>query len=283
MVTYLTPSYVVLNGLVLSATEDSGVEWLTEKLEGWEGAPAPTGKPEQNVRGDGTWSGEQYVGGRSVAASGWVSAPTAALLEDAISRLNAACSLDDVPMHVIEQSGRARNARVHRSGEVIVQTSDLEALWSIQVYADDPRKLHDAVSATTALPQSSGGLTFPVTFPLSFDATTNHGQVTLSNPGNEVGPVTIRIDGPCAGPVIRHENSGRTLVFASSLVLGSGEFLLIDMDARTVLANGQSNRRGYVYSAGWSFFEPGDNTWSFTAASYNAASRMTVTAYPADK
>lgn len=124
------------------------------------------------------------------------------------------------------------------------------------------------------------GITIPAAG-ITIDADTVTGQVNLTNPGNESGPVTLRIDGPCQGPVVTHLSTGSALVFSSSLVLQAGEFLIVDMDARTALANGTANRAGYITSRGWSAFDPGDNTWAFTAAQYNAASQLTVTAVPA--
>lgn len=124
-------------------------------------------------------------------------------------------------------------------------------------------------------------LTGALTVPFRINAKTVTGQVSLNNPGNESGSVVIRIDGPCAGPVVTHVSTGNALVFSSSLVLRAGEFLIIDMDARTAMANGQSNRAGYITSRGWSAFDPGQNTWAFSAASYNSASQLTVTAVPA--
>lgn len=124
-------------------------------------------------------------------------------------------------------------------------------------------------------------LTGALTVPFRINAKTVTGQVSLNNPGNESGSVVIRIDGPCAGPVVTHVSTGNALVFSSSLVLRAGEFLVIDMDARTAMANGQSNRAGYITSRGWSAFDPGPNTWAFSAASYNSASQLTVTAVPA--
>lgn len=124
-------------------------------------------------------------------------------------------------------------------------------------------------------------LTGKLTVPFRINATTVTGQVSLTNPGNESGPVVIRIDGPCTGPVVTHVSTGNALVFSSSLVLQDGEFLLVDMDARTALANGQSNRAGYITSRGWSSFDPGQNTWSFSAARYNSRSQLSVAAVPA--
>jgi hypothetical protein len=119
------------------------------------------------------------------------------------------------------------------------------------------------------------------TVPFIIDAKTITGQVSLTNPGNESGTVVLRIEGPCVGPVVTHVSTGNAIVFSSSLVLREGEFLEIDMDARTALANGQSNRAGYITSRGWSAFDPGRNTWAFSAAQYNSQSQLSVTAVPA--
>lgn len=119
--------------------------------------------------------------------------------------------------------------------------------------------------------------------PFTIDAVTVTGQVSLENPGNETGPVRLRIDGPCRGPVVTHVSTGAQLVFASSLVLGAGEWIDVDMEARTVLANGQASRAPWITSRGWSGFTPGLNTWSFTAAAFDPGARLTVVATPAWK
>ncbi|WP_350347265.1 hypothetical protein ABIQ69_11550 [Agromyces sp. G08B096] len=263
--------------------DEFGVRWRLTSFDGWDGSPAPTLDVVQNPRGAGGSAGEGFFTPRYLAPRGQIIAPTAELLNDAVDRLNDAVALDDRPF-TVAQAGKERWLNVRRADEVRApKLNDRIAEYAFQVVALDGRKLHGEMSGTTALPSSVGGLTVPFTVPFIIDATQVSGQVSLTNPGNEVGPVKVRIDGPCVGPVVTHVSSGRSLVFASSLVLGAGEWLEIDMDARTVLANGQSNRRMYVYSAGWSFFEPGDNTWAFTAASFDPAPRMTVTAIPADK
>lgn len=137
--------------------------------------------------------------------------------------------------------------------------------------------------ATDQYLASSSPVTGGLTVGFTVDATTVTGQVSLVNPGNEPGPVRLRIDGPCVGPVITHVSTGAQLVFSSSLVLRAGEWLEVDMESRTVLANGQSSRAGWITSRGWSQFDPGRNTWSFTAASFTSAARLTVTATPSWK
>jgi hypothetical protein len=276
------PSYVNVGGINLTSIEDSGVQWLMSDFTGWDGTPGGTLAPKQKTRAAGAWGGLSYAKARTLVATGTCVAPTAALASDALDRLNNACSLDDTIMTVSE-SGRLRSCTVRRDGDILPKRIGPTAFdWSVQFVAVDPRKFGTPLTGSTLLPSSSGGLTVPFTVPFAINSTVVSGQVNLFNPGNETGPVTMRIDGPCVGPVITHVGSGLRLVFSASLTLGAGEFLLIDMEAQTVMAQGQSSRANWITSRGWSGFEPGNNTWAFTAASATTA-RLTVTATPADK
>lgn len=137
----------------------------------------------------------------------------------------------------------------------------------------------DGTPATTTYVNALS-LTGALTIPFTIGATVESGQVALNNPGNTSGPAVIRIDGPCVGPVVTHSETGRSLVFSDAMALGAGEYLLIDMEAHTVLANGQASRDGYITKRGWSVLRPGDNTWAFTARQFNSQARLTVTAVP---
>lgn len=280
------PGQIVIDmgGIPLGRVDEFGVDWAIDAdgLEGW-GATGSTRETVQNVRSQGGWSGEGFPTARVMAVRGRAYAPTPEDARAALDRIGHEASIDDFEF-TVHEPGLSRTVVAHRTRDVqhVWQMPTVIA-WAVNLTADDSRKLHAAVSGSTRLPSVTGGLTVPFTVPYSIAATQVSGQVSLTNPGNTTGPVKLRIDGPCSGPVVTHVNSGKSLVFASSLVLGAGEWLDIDMDARTVYANGQANRRMYVTSAGWSGFEPGDNTWSFTAAAYNAASLLTVTANPADK
>lgn len=272
----------LLGALNVTAVDAFGVQWTSAQLSGW-AKPASTLSPIQKPRSSGAWAGAAYAAGRHLVMSGLIIAPDQDSLTDAVDRLLSAASLESFVLTVTEGS-RTRTMNVRQEDEVISEyITNVIASWSVQLFAPDPRKLGAALSGSTLLPVTTGGITVPLTVPYTINSTVVAGQVTLTNPGNEEGPVTMRIDGPCTGPVITHIGSGFALVFSSSLVLNAGEFLLIDMEARTVLANGQSSRSGYITSRGWSQFDPGVNVWSFTATGYNTASMLTVTATPAWK
>jgi hypothetical protein len=281
--TIIAQSYATIGGLTLSGREDSGVEFILQTVEGWGGADT-TISPVQKPRQAGAWAGYSYEVARSIVLTGTTYALDAGSASDALDRLIAACTLDATVLTVVE-SGRSRWVSVRRDGAVVpVWISSTAFTWSVQFVAVDPRKFGASLTGQTALPSSTGGLTVPFTVPYVIASTVVSGQVSLTNPGNSTGSVILRIDGPCTGPVITRTGvTGSSLVFASSLVLNTGEWLTVNGDARTAMANDQANRAGYITSRGWPTFEPGVNTFSFTATGYNAASLLTVTATPAWK
>ncbi|MEK6310283.1 MAG: hypothetical protein V4755_06210 [Curtobacterium sp.] len=271
-----------LGGIPFGDVDEFGVDWSIEKFDGWMGATKSTSEITQKPRQSGGWRSTGYSGARSIAASGKIYAPDAAALADAFDRLNDAIPAGVDRTLVVTYAGTTRWVTVQQSDDILPGwETDVIGTWSIQVESTDWRKFGEALTGSTKLPSTSGGLTIPFTIPFTINAVTVTGQVGLNNPGNESGPVVLRVDGPCIGPIITHASTGKALVFSSSLVLQAGEFLLIDMDARTVLANGQANRAGYITSRGWSAFDPGDNTWAFTAAQYDPNSQLTVSAVPA--
>lgn len=274
-----------LNGLTLAGTEaTTGVQWAVPRdgITGWWSSPAPRLSSSARARAHGSWVGDSFLSPRSIAITGWMFAPSNEAGEDAMNRLAAACSLAAGTLEVQSDAGTT-HAAVLRSDDVAVswQSGLRTAKWSVQMLAADPRRLGSALTATTGLPSTTGGLTIPFTLPATISAAVVSGQASLTNPGNMAGPVTLRIDGPITGPIVTHVNSGRQLIFATSLVLGVGEFVTVDMDRREVLAQGQSSRNGWITSRGWSSFEPGDNTWAFTSTGVATGGMLTVTATPA--
>jgi len=272
----------ILDTLDLTGRESSGVQWSVATMDGM-GAPGSTIEVVQKPRQHGAWAGDAFALAAHTVLQGLVQAPTQDLLIDARSRLTTAAALSAVTLRVTEAS-KVWTWAVRREDEVIfTYITDVLARWSIQMVAVEPRKFGLPLTGSTFLPSTSGGLAVPYTVPYKIAAVSVSGQVSLFNPGNETGPALLRIDGPVSGPQVTHIGSKLALTFASSLVLGVGEWLDIDMEHRTVLANGQASRNKFITSRGWSGFEPGPNTWAFTAASFNAAAKLTVTATPADQ
>lgn len=150
---------------------------------------------------------------------------------------------------------------------------------TVEVTCEDARRLGAALSSTTQLPSSTGGLAWPLTWPLTWTGTQVTGECTLTNPGNAVGPLSLRINGPVSGPMVTC--AGSSMIFRYAGSVAAGDWLDVDMEARTVLYNGQASRASLVTSRGWFGFPPGDMTVGFNADSYDPAASLTVTASPA--
>jgi hypothetical protein len=270
--------------VVLNSQDANGVKWIVRGFDGW-GSVSPTIQVVQKPRQQGGWAGLSYGTPRYVMVQVMVVAPSPSALTAALDSIYAAVDFGNCTLTVAE-AGFTRSLTVRRNSQVEhSRVTNTIANVQFQVVAVDPRKLGSTLTQQTALPSTAGGLTVPFTVPFTITSTVVSGQINLTNPGNEAGPVVLRIDGPCTGPIITHTSSATTqaLVFSSNLSLGSGEFLLVDMDKRTALANGQTTRAGYITSRGWSSFDPGANSWAFTASTYNSGSLLTVTATPAWK
>ena len=279
-----SPTTFTLQGdagqLGLNVLDVNGVKWIVRQFDGW-GSPHPTIQVVQKPRQLGAWAGLSYPQARYLSMQVMVVAPTPTLLNTSLDNLYAMVDYNNTVFTVAE-AGYTRSMVVRRSDEILhSRVNSTIANVTFQMVAVDPRKLGYAVSGNTALPSSTGGLTIPFTVPFSINSVVANGNVTLTNTGNTQGPVKLRIDGPVQGPVITHSGTGAPLVFSSSLNLGAGEWLTVDMVSRTALANDQSSRASYITSRGWSSFDPGVNTWSFTAVSYDPNARLTVTAAPA--
>jgi hypothetical protein len=266
--------------VTLGQTDSFGTEIYFTGLDGW-GVPQSTVSATQRAAADGGFASPAYLQSRVFTVTCALVAPNRPTLVASLDALQSAASINTQHV-VVTLGGQARYALAQRQGEVLVKdTSTLSAEVTVQFLAVDPRKHGADLTISTGLPSSTGGWTFPFTFPLTIASTVVSGTCALNNPGNAIGKVIARIDGPCTGPIVTHSGSGLALVFASSYQLAAGAFLLIDMDARTVLENGQSERIGWVTSRGYSGFDPGQNVWAFTSQTYNPSALLTITATPA--
>lgn len=285
---------VKVDGRDLTATNDElGVDFIAESVLGWFGGAPSTLQVQQNPAGPGGFaSADPQYGSQSYTLQGTVS-PTnvvdyrtaGALLDAAEQALLDAVPLQPVRMEVT-RGGITRWAMVQRQDKPeVTPTSDWESVWTFVVTNADGRKFGDPLTATTGLPSVSGGLAIPFTLPAAINATVVSGQCFLTNPAPRnapPGPLTLRIVGQTGGligPMVTHATSGLSLVFSSSMQLGAGDWLDVDMENETVLLNGQAARNGYVISRDWFGLDPGVNQFSFAAVSGNG--QLTVTGTPA--
>jgi hypothetical protein len=258
--------------------------WSASREEGWSSAAPARANVVLREGVDGQTASNLLTSGRPIILGGTVRAPDQMRLQAAIDQVEALLA-GDVRQDwlYVAEPHVTRRALVRRDQGTpqVAKMSPFTATWLLQLVADDPLRFGTDLVTSTRLPSVTGGLTIPFTIPFTISSTVVSGSCSLFNPGRITGPVRLRIDGPCAGPIVTHVGSGLALVFASSLVINAGEWLTVDMRAQTVLLNDLSSRAGYLTSAGFSGFEPGLNEWAFTNAIYDPAALLTVTAAPA--
>ncbi|MEU9405030.1 hypothetical protein AB0E08_04880 [Streptomyces sp. NPDC048281] len=268
-----------LGSVALGAVDANGVAWFLQTMEGWDSPDARSEFTDREAD-HGAWASPVYLSSRPITLGGTITAPTQALLETAMEQLRSAAGLTDTLLTVAETI--PKQATVRRSGKPIMQyVTGNTATYSVMVTAADPRRYSTSLSAgTTALPSTTGGLTFAVTFPVTFSATTVAGSIAAVNSGNfETRPV-LTITGPVVAPSIAAlypDGTVRQLIY--SLDLASGDVLTIDTDARTVLLNGAISRRRFLtVSGGWPTIAAGQSvTYQFTSSTYNATTTLTAT------
>lgn len=268
-----------LGGLTLGQVDTAGVAWALgrEGLKGWSG-PGVRTQYTDRAADHGAFAGPGYLAARVITLSGTVTAPDLAALDTAEDALNVAASLQDTLLVVSGAS--PRQAVVRRSGEVLWQPVTAQvAAYSVMVTAADPRRYSTTLqSASTGLPSTSGGLALPLTMPVTVTATTVAGSFTLTNAGSIGTRPVLTITGPVVNPtIVALLPSGAVQQLLYSSTLAAGDQLVIDANARTAVLNGTASRRRYL-SGPWPEIPPGSSvTFSWTAASYNAAALLTGT------
>ncbi|MGH3679083.1 MAG: phage distal tail protein [Natronosporangium sp.] len=104
----------------------------------------------------------------------------------------------------------------------------------------------EEASAAMGLPSFTGGLTVPVTVPITVNATQVGGFADLANLGTADTGLALRIDGPAEQPLVLLVTGGVTKTLRFNTDLAAGQWLDVDTAARTVLLNGVTSLRGKV-------------------------------------
>jgi hypothetical protein len=259
---------VTLGAVTLGAVDSAGVAWTLNRdgLQGWDSPEVRTQYSDRQAD-HGAWAGPTYLAARVVTLAGTITAPDLAALDTAVEQLLAAASLTDTVLSVAETV--PKQATVRRSGRVLVRLeTDRIAAYSVMLTAADPRRYSTTEQAvSTGLPVSSGGVTLPITLPLTITAGSSSGTITLTNSGTIATRPRFIVSGPVPGFAILvqyQDSTVRQLAYTDTL--GLGDSLTIDTDARTVLLNGTVSRRRYL-SGPWPDIPPGQTiTVQWTSA-----------------
>ncbi|MFJ3878074.1 phage distal tail protein [Streptomyces sp. NPDC090077] len=277
MATQLGSIPITLGNLQLAVADDSGVDWVVTDVKGWD-SPGLRAESATRQADHGAWPAPVYLDARPITITGSIEAPTQEARDAAVDELTAAVALTDTLLVVEETT--PKQVVVRRSGQLLIQLEGLyNATYSAMVTAYDPRRYSTTLQTqSTGLPSVSGGLTIPVSLPISLTSSITGGAFTLINDGSIDTRPVFTISGPAVNPIVvctHPDGSTDQLTYSATLVLG--DQLVIDTDAHTVTLNGTVSRRRYL-SGTWPEIGPSSSLavqWSATA--YDAAALLTGT------
>jgi tail protein len=139
----------------------------------------------------------------------------------------------------------------------------------INLKAADPRLYGLNVNAyDTGIPVVSGGMFFPMTFPLTFIAGSSGGSATIINSGNTRSYPTVQIYGQCTSPSLQtFDADGTTHSFTLDNVhIADGDFVTVDFRLRRVTSSSGFDLSGAIHAGSeWLSLNPGNNNTKFTA------------------
>lgn len=274
---------VVIRGHDLNDLE----KWVTSEVSLW-GLPAPVYSTGQRTQLDGVWMTDPYSGALSGGISGMYIGESPEDAQAALRLLRKTLRNGDCWISVMTAAGW-QSMMIRRSGELTVSfINDAKAFkWSTQLTASDPVWFRGGQAANGGLDTSgfsqydlglhkvSGGVQFPLVFPVKWATTTTSGEVTIYVP--HAARLVITIKGLVSSPsiLIAGDSSAYVLTW-DGLTLGYGDILVVDPLRRSSLLGGEvpqiPSTREWPESLS-------DGYWTirYSAAEYNQVSRATVT------
>lgn len=260
-----------------------GVSGVVASLMGWSDGASSTGSATQRAYRDGAWLDDAFYEARTIVLGLTLWADTQDQLASKIDQIKARLPVRDLaPLSVLWGSSQTF-AMVRVDGKPsFVFDSPTTVTVSIQLVAPNPRIFVGDGSAeftrqvSTGLPSSVGGLKAPLKGPFKIGASVVSGQVTITSEG-ATPRCQLVITGPVQTPRVIDSTANRTMTF--NLNLDTGQSLVIDLDKRTVMLNGQASVRNKM-SGRW--IEPTNGTvLKFDAANNNTSAQLTALWTPA--
>ena len=269
-----------LNGFRLNGVDSRGVFWHTTfgKVSGLYDGVGTSLKTTQKTWNDGAYSNIPVRAGRTITIAGWLMGQCTPTLVASWTDFKTALQVGEQRLRVTLDSSSLSCTVMQASAPLIKWEGRTVLSYSVELFACDPRLYSDKLLvASTGLPSSVGGMTFPYMFGVdgsqwAFTEQVTSGSVTMDNNGDTDSPVRIEVTGPVVNPMIEH-SSGKRLQLLQTL--GAGHYVIFDGLSKQVLLDGSDPARNVLYRE-WSNASVGSNTWRFSSSEYNPQARMTV-------
>lgn len=277
------PWQIDWNGFLLGV----GTVYSIQHLNGWLDMPGlDMGEAAKTTQG-GSWPGTPRAQSRIVTLELEIRA-TADRMGDAIRALRAAtprsATADEAPLAIslhdetLVASGKISNRIIpvnQAYSQGLSPSATLQWLCAdSRVY--EPTERSVTIGAPTG---GSGGLIYPVAYPLVYGVAATPSNALCTNFGNEPTSPVVEFTGPIEQPRLINSTLNQALAFDIDLL--AGQTLTVDTDKGTVLLNGTTDR---LYTRSnlsvpveyWKL-DPGYNNVTLTAAVIGTGAQARVT------
>lgn len=259
--------FVLSTGVSLNTGPDVNKVLMTcATLDGW-GSPGSksSGTSREGEHGESP-APNPKLAARTLQLTGRIEAPTILLRQQAEHRLQAALSLDLFDLTVVD--GIPLTVHAQRKGEVSrADDTDTKVTWQAELNCPDPLRYGSDQQLLLNLPSVTGGVRFPLRFPVRFTGSSVTGDGTVTNSGNETAPSVVTFTGPLTTPRLTNLSTGQWVQYND--VLAGSDFVVIYLrNPMVALLQGTALRTGKVSTGGggtWGV-APGANPISFRAA-----------------
>lgn len=280
------------------APATDGVELVVSALAGWDGSSPPITPHVQRPGSSGEFDLPVVSGARSIGVTGWLWVPTGlpigvgiALRRQYEDKIAGICGGNALHTFLdTREDGSTRQAYVRLDSLIDVQVdpnSPYVSDFTLQLSAADHRKYAGTTTATATLPTASGGLDFATGGGLNFSPGLNFGTagstgtVAVANPGNADTYPTITFaaaGGSLTNPSVTDTTTGQQLAFTGLTLTGTDQLVIVQNPVmRSVLLNGNGDRRGSMSVANWISIAAGStDTLQFGASASSGSPTMTV-------
>lgn len=264
----LTDYQFQYNGLLMG----DNTSYDVVAVRGLEGMPKVRTSNILRPLDHGAFPGNDYLPTRVIEIDVVVEGATDAIFAANMDALGMACATQPVELPLTFQlpgrGNRLVNCRPAASDVPVDMNHKYRIpMKTIQFEATDPRIYDVAVQSTNlTVPTVSGGLAFPLAFPLSWGSATGSSQI-LTNAGSFGSRPIVTITGPLTNPKVERVTP-TDLFILLNIALGVGDVLTIDFQAKTILLGGTASRYFALDpTSTWWELAPGANQVQLSATS----------------